>query len=235
MPENQEPKDKTDEKGNLPDPVMDVLKDLKDKVDSMSTPTEEPKTVPVDHWMGQREADRKALGFTEEQMRAHERAIARAQAPTVERTAWSALEKKPDFETLKKDIEKEASLYPIERRTPEIMEKIYYMVRGQKADSKPVVKDTMKPNSVERSRITGGPGYTGNEPGMGGAGEKDEAEKDEVLDDREKFVASKLGITEKEYAKSRNVGREIRDLRVPDARPVNSLADVELKRLTGKR
>jgi len=233
MPENQDPKDK--EEGNLPDPVMGVLKDLKEKVDSMTAPKEEPKTVPVDHWREQREADKKALGFTEEQMQAHERTVARAQAPTVERTAWSTLEKKSDFEALKKDIEKEVSLYPQERRTPEMMEKIYYMVRGQHADSKPAKKDEMKPGNVEHARITGGPGYTGNEPSLGGEREKPEPGTEEQLDEREKFVADKMGIGHKEYAKSRNVGREIRGLRVPDERPVNSLADVELKRLTGKR
>ena len=84
--------------------------------------------------------------------------------------------------------------------------------------------------------VSRGPGYTGAEPGLapgtGGTGEG--AMDEEKLDDREKYVAGKLGITEADYLKSKKAGREIRELRVPDTREARSIADVELRRLTGK-
>ena len=218
-----------------PDPVMDVLNELNKKVEELQKPAEKkPEASQVPDWKVQREAERKALGFTEEQMNAHERTIARAQAPIIERTAWSSIDKKPEIETLRKEIEEELRIYRPEQKTPELMEKIYYMVRGKHADSKPA-GTASKGSKVETTRVSGGPGYTGQEPGMSG-GREESATANEELDDREKFVVSKLQesgveITEKEYAKSRNVGRGIRELRIPDARPVTSMADVELRRL----
>jgi len=225
---------KTIDEGNLPDPVMDVLKDIKDKVEKMEKPAEEtPKSVPTaDAWQRAREEERKALGFTEEQMQAHERTVARISAPVVEQSAWSKIEKKADIENYRKEIEEELKLYPPERRNGEMLEKIYYFVKGKHADSKP--RETPRTTTVERTRVSGGPGYTGADQGLAGGGEgAPSGEAD--LSDQEKFVADKLGVGHKDYLQAKKVGKEIRELRIPDTRPVNSLADVELKRLTGKR
>lgn len=232
-----DPKDtKTEEKPPVNEEITKVLEELKSATEKLKAPVEEKPAAPVSPtYADRREALQKSLGYTNEQMAAHEEMILRAQAPVIERTAWSAIEKKSDLDTYRGEIEKELAMYPQERRTPEIMEKIYYYVKGKHADSKPAPTKETKPNPVERTRVTGGPGYTGQEPGMGGGSETKPGEEEMQLNDQEKFVASKLGITESEYAKSRNVGKEIRGLRMPDERPVNSLADVELRRMTGKR
>src|ERR1700687_1425128 len=105
-----EPTEKTEEKpGNLPEEVTKVLEELKVKLDDQNNPKEEPepKAPSGPTWQEQREADRKALGFTEEQMQAHERTVSRAQAPVIENTGWAKIEKKTDIETFRKEIEAE--------------------------------------------------------------------------------------------------------------------------------
>lgn len=232
MADNLEEKEK---EGNLPDPVMDVLKDLQQKVDAIQPKETEKKPVTAGpSYADQREADRKALGFTEEQMAAHERTQMRVNAPLMERTAWSTVEKKADIETYRKEIEAEVAIYRPENRTPEILEKIYYMVRGKHADSKPAIPPN-KGQKVEDRKVSGGPGYTGSEPSLSGGRDENRQDDNQELDDREKFVADKLGVGHKEYAQAKKVGREIRELKPQDMRPVTSLADVELRRMTGKR
>lgn len=221
-----------DDKGNLPEEVTKVLNEIKEKIDGHNAPKEEPREPVVDYRIQQRESDRKALGFTEEQMAAHERTVSRAQAPILEQTAWSQIDKKSDIETFRKEIQEELKAYPPERRTPDIIEKIYYYRKGLKADSRP--KEEPKKNAVVETRVSRGPGYDGATPGVN-AGREEAKSEDETLDDREKFVAQKLGVSEKDYAKARNVGRSIRELQVPDARPASSLADIELRRITTRR
>jgi len=231
-PTNEDPKK---EEGNLPDPVMDVLKDLQTKVADLNKPKdEEPKATTVPNWQQEREAERKALGFTEEQMQAHERTIARAQAPVIERTAWSALEKRQDLDKYRKEIEAEVAIYPQERRTPEILEKIYFMVKGRHADSAPAPKvEEKKPaDRVASSRVSGGPGYSGTEGGS--SAEKETPDKSEELDDMERMTAKKLGVDEKRFALSRNSGRDITPFK-KEAPAATSGADLELKRLQGAR
>jgi len=181
-----------------------------------------------------RAALQKSLGYTDDQMAAHEEMIIRSQAPIIENTGWSRLEKKTDLDTYRKEIEAELKLYPQERRTPELMEKVYYYVRGKHAEAKPEVKG--KPQGrVTETKVSGGPGYTGQEGGVSGEGR--ETSEEEALSEGEKFVVAKLNeggmmITEKEYAASRKAGKSIRALKVPDTRPATSLADIELKRMT---
>ena len=233
-------KTESGDEGSLPEPVMKVLQDLKTQVEGLKNP-EPVKPAPAStgpSWSERREAERQALGFTEDQMRAHEQTISRVNAPVMERTAWATIEKRPDIDTFRKEIEEELKIYPQERRTPEIMEKIYYFVRGKHADSKP---STPAPSrGVERTRISGGPGYTGSDPSLAPRNKEESTEEAEQLDDREKFVIQKfresgVDITEKEYAKSRNVGRSIRELRVPDQRQASTMADIELRRMTGRK
>lgn len=231
-PENKE--------GNLPDPVMDVLKEIQEKVDKLPKGDEKPEvTTPSAPTYADRRVElQKSLGYTDQQMAAHEEMIMRANAPVIERTAWSHIEKRPDIETYRKEIEAELAIYPQERRTPDILEKVYYMVRGKHADSKPAAP-AAKGGSREDVRVSRGPGYTGAEPGLAGGSDEKGGEGEE-LDDKEKYVVSKLReggieITEKDYAKSRNAGRNIRELRVPDQRQATSMADLELRRLTRSR
>jgi hypothetical protein len=227
-----EPTDKTEEQ-KAPEGVDRVLEELKNLSERIPAKAEEKPTTPVAPTYADRRATlQKSLGYNDEQMAAHEEMILRNQAPIIEQTGWSRLEKKSDLDNFRSDIEKELAIYPQERRTPELMEKIYYMVKGQKADSKPAGGSPS--TRVERTRVSGGPGYNGADPGVGGTGDGGKS-PEEDLDDKEKFVADKLGVGYKEYAQSKKVGREIRELRTPDSRPVNSLADVELRRMTGRR
>lgn len=231
-----EPKPKEEEKPAMNEEVTKVLEELKAATEKLKVPVEEkpaPSAAPT--YADRRASLQKSLGYNDEQMAAHEEMILRAQAPVIERTAWSSIEKKSDLDTYRSEIEKELAIYPQERRTPEIIEKIYFYVKGKHADSKPLTTPEKKPNNVERTTVTRGPGYTGQEPGMSGGGTERTEEEEMKLTDQEKFVASKMGISETEYAKSRNAGKEIRSLRVPDERPVNSLADIELRRLSGRR
>lgn len=226
----------TEEKpGNLPDEVTKVLEDIREKLDN-PTPAKETPTVPAaPSYVEQRETMKKTLNYTEEQMQAHEQMLMRSQAPIIENTGWSRLEKKSDLDTYRKEIEAELSIYPQERRTPEVMEKIYFYVKGKHADSKPAAPASAPAGSrVAETRVSRGPGYSGSDPGMPAGGGEGAGEEDK-LSDAEKFVAAKLGVTEKDYASSRRIGKSIRELRVPDARPVSSLADIELRRLTAPR
>jgi hypothetical protein len=228
--------EETKKETELPEAVTKILEELKVKVDDLK-PKEEKVITPSGPTPAEQRASRqKSLGFSDAQMDAYERDALERQGPITEQLGWMRLEKRSDIDTYRKEIEAELGPYRMENRTPEVMEKIYYMIKGRHADSKPPEKkEAPKPTGVERTRVSGGPGYTGTEPNLSATEETRNAEEENKLDDREKFVADKLGISETDYAKSRNVGRGIRDLRVPDSRPVTSLADIELKRLSGKR
>jgi len=228
---------------NKPDPkdqpngqeeITKVLEDLKTKLDAIPGQDDKPKeTVPS--FAEIREQRKKQLGFSEEQMRVHEQMLMEAQAPLIERAAWSHIEKKADIDKYRKEIEDELKIYSPQNKTPDVLEKIYYMVKGRHADSKPAdVSPKPSGSRVADARVSRGPGYSGAEPGMPAGGGASGDEEDQ-LTDAEKFVASKMGIPEKEYAKSKKAGREIRELRAPDTRQVNSLADVELRRLQSAR
>lgn len=235
------PETKTEEdkdEGNLPDAVTEALKEIREKLDAPPK-KEEPPVEKGPSANDRRAALQKSLGFTDEQMAAHEQSIMQANAPIIEQTGWTRLEKRPDLDKFRKEIESELAIYPQERRTPDIMEKIYFYVKGKHSDSKPDEKDDKK-GPVTKTRVASGPGYTGQEGGMGARDETGGGgEGDDQLSDAEKFVVQKLRdagekITDKEYATSKKVGRSIRELRVPDTREVRSLADVELRRLQNR-
>lgn len=226
------------EEGNLPPEVTKVLEDLKVKMENLPQKETPPPATTAPTWQEQRAVLQKRLGYNDEQMAAHEEMILKSQAPVIESTGWSHLEKKPDLVNYRKEIEAELENYPQERRSPQLMEKIYYFVKGKHADSKPAPAPNAPNPKVAGSRVSSGPGYSGTEPGLPAGGvSRDEGgpPQEEALDDREKFMADKLGISEKDYAKSRNAGREIRELRVPDTRQPTSLADIELRRLQNTR
>ncbi len=229
-----ETEEKKEEKGNLPDPVQQALEEIKQKLEN--PPAKEEPVIPSGPTAADKRAEiQKRLGFNDDQMAAHEEMIMRSQAPIIENTGWTRLEKKADIETFRKEIEAELAIYPQERRTPDVMEKIYFFVKGKHADSKPT-KTNEPDKRVVDTRVSRGPGYTGSEPGLTGSPRSTEgAPEEEALSDSEKFVAAKLGVDEKDYAKSKAAGRAIRELRVPDDRPATSMADIELRRLTGRR
>lgn len=237
-PENND--QESNKEGNLPEPALEVLKEIKEKVDSMSRPAEEKPTVTVPSVSEEREGYKKTMGWSEEQMQVHERQLARAAGQNNETLGWTKLEKRQDIDKYRTEIEKELAIYPSERRTPDIMEKIYFMVKGKNSDSKPAETPGTKPGSrVVDTRVSRGPGYNGADPGMASSSPGEE-NKDEALSDGEQFVVNKLaphvpgGLSEKDYAKSRNQGRSIRELRVTETLKPTSLADVELRRLTGR-
>lgn len=233
MPETK-PDEKKEKEGNLPDGVTKVLEDIKTKIDGMAPTAAPPASTPtVPSWQEQREDLKKRMGYNEEQMRAHEEMLTRQQAPIIENQGWTHLEKHKDLDKYKKEIEAEIALYPQHQRTPGMMDKIYYFVKGKHADSQPAATLTPKPNEP-RTRVSAGPGYSGADPGLPAGGGGEGGSEEETLDEKEKFVASKLGISEKDYAKARNVGKTIRELKVPDTRQSTSLADVELRRLQGR-
>jgi hypothetical protein len=234
MPPETKPEDTKTDKGNMPAEVTKVLEDIKAKLDGIPPATPPAAAAPtVPSWQDQREDIRKRMGFNEDQMRAHEEMLQRQQAPVIEKLGWSQLEKHKDIDKYKKEIEAELAIYPQHQRTPEIMEKIYYFTKGKHADSQPVTPPAPTPGTP-RTRVSSGPGYSGAEPGLPAGGGGEGGGEEESLNETEKFVAQKMGISEKDYAKSRNVGKNIRELKVPDTRQANSLADVELRRLQSK-
>jgi hypothetical protein len=219
-----------------PDPVADVLKDLSAKVDALKKAEEKPaeeKTPTVPSWQVEREAEKKALGFTEEQMQAHERSIARQQAPMVEQTAWATLEKRQDLDKYRKEIEEELKIYRPEVRNPDLLQKIYFMVKGRHADSAPAAAPAPKPGErVASSRVSGGPGYSGTEGGTGS--EPKPEDKSEELNEAEAATAAKLGVDPKRFALSRNSGKDISVFK-KEAPASTTGADLELKRLQEAR
>lgn len=229
MPEPTTEKKETE--GNLPEPVVEVLKEIREKLDKVKEPPKDTEVPKQPTYADERASLQKRLGFTDEQMRAHEETIIRSQAPQIEATGWASLEKKHDLDKYRAEIAEELKLYPQERRDPVIMEKIYHMVKGKHADSQPPKKDEPK-----TERVRSGPGYDGGGPGMpSGGGDGSTAGDDEKLSDVEKMVAAKLGVNEKDYAKSRNAGRTIKELKVSEDFKPTSKADVELRRLMGVR
>jgi hypothetical protein len=233
MPPETEKKEE-EKKGNLPDAVTEALEEIKKKLEN--PPVREEAPVRTGPTVDERRAEiQKKMGYTDEQMSAHEEMIMRSQAPLIENTGWTRLEKKPDIENYRKEIEAELAIYPQERRTPDVMEKIYFMVRGKKLDSKPPEKKPESGTRVVDSKVSRGPGYSGAEPGLSGSGGADDSKGEEELSDVEKFVAAKLGVSDKDYQTSKAAGKEIRGLRIPDERPATSMADIELRRLTARR
>src|SRR5947207_3125860 len=103
MPDDSKPK--TEEKpGNLPEEVTKVLEDIKAKLENPPVPKEEPKAPVFPSPLEQRETLKKSLGFTEEQMQAHETLLRQSQAPVQESLGWTKLEKKSDIESYRKEI-----------------------------------------------------------------------------------------------------------------------------------
>lgn len=227
-----EPKPSEEEKKGLPDAVNKVLEDIKAGVEKMNKPAEETSkpspTAPS--WQDQREDYRKRLGFSEEQMRAHEEMSAKQNAPVIENLGWSHLEKKSDLATYRKEIEAELSIYPQERRDPGLMEKIYYYIKGKHADSKAPEKRDEKP--VER--VTRGPGYSGAETGLPAGGGEGGKGEEEQLTDVEKFLAAKFGTSEAAYAKAKKERRDFRGIK-PASLEAKGMADLELNRLMRPR
>jgi hypothetical protein len=231
MPSEETPR----EEGNLPNPVMDVLKDMKAKIDNLqkTEDKQDPPAPTVPAYAAQRANLQKRMGFTDDQMAAYEESQLKLNAPAVEQAAWSHLEKRPDLDKFRADIEKELAIYPQERRTPDIMEKIYFMVKGRRADPAPAAPAPKPGERVASSRVSGGPGYSGSEGGQ--TQEKKDEPASDQLDDREIDTARKLGVDSKRFALSRNSGKDITPLRKPDERSSATGADFELKRMQGRR
>lgn len=233
--------EKKDE-SNLPDPVMDVLKDLQEKVSKIpkgdEKPIEERKAPTVPTYADQRASLQKRMGFTDDQMAAYEESQNRIQAPIIAQTGWSHIEKRSDIDKYRKEIEDEIRTggYPKERQTPDVMEKIYFMVKGRHADSAPAEERRAAPKPGERvasSRVSGGPGYSGSEGGS--STEKEATDKSEDLTEQEATVSKKLGVDPKRFALARNSGRDITPLRKTDERPTGNGADFDLRRMQGGR
>jgi len=229
--------DEKKEEGNLPDPVMDVLKDMQERISKLPKVDEKPEapasTVPT--YADQRAALQKRLGFSDDQMAAYEESQRSIQAPLVERSGWDSINKRTHFEKYKAEIDAEVANYRSEVRTPEIMEKIYHMIVGRHAESAPPAAPAPKPGErVASSRVSGGPGYSGSEGGS--STEKEPANKSEQLSEAEAETAKKLGVDEKRFALSRNSGRDITPLKKPVDQPsATTGADLELRRMQGAR
>lgn len=229
MPEPKTGEEGKESKGNLPDEVTKVLEDIKAQLGKTVDEKPETPAAKTPTYADTRADLQKRLGFTDEQMSAHEEMILKAQAPIIENAGWQKLDKKSDIETYRKELQDELAIYPPERRTPEIMEKLYFMLKGRRAESKPADKPAA--NSGEpKTRISGGPGYNGSDPSLGGR-EGATEDEDDKLSETETFVARKLGVPEKEYARAKRVGREAWKLKPQDVRESRSTADMELKRL----
>lgn len=219
-----------------PDPVMDVLNDLQKKVEELKKPVEEKPAAPTVPTRAEQRADlQKRLGFNDDQMAAYEQDQASRQAPLVEQTAWANLSKRQDLDKYRKEIEEELSHYRPESKTPEILEKVYFMVKGRHADSAPTPAASPKPGErVASSRVSGGPGYSGTEGGA--SSDPKPADKSDELNEAEAIAANKLGVDHKRFALSRNSGKDITPLkRAPEVPAAANGADLELRRLQGAR
>lgn len=224
---------------SMPEQVTKVLEELKAKLDNPPEVKAAPSSQPSQpSWTEMREEMKKKMGFNDEQMDAHEQSILSKQAPVVEELGWMKLKERKEFTKFEKEIREELAMYPPQNRTPVVMEKIYLMVRGKHADDVPANPGSPKPaggvsgREVVRTRVA--PAYSGTETGI--AGGSSEGTPEEELTEQEQFVASKLGVDTKEYAKARESGKSIRTLEVPiDWRNANNSADLELRRLKGRR
>lgn len=226
--------EKPEEKNGTQDAIAKTLEDIKAGLDNLKPKEEERPPAPSGASAAERRASlQKSLGYTDEQMAAHEESILRAQGPVIENIGWTRLEKKADIDTYRKEIEQELSIYPQERRTPEIMEKIYLMVRGKHADSKPA-PDKTPPSGRPGERVSRGPGYSGADPGLPAGGEG--GSEEDALNDEEKLTVAKLreagaDISDKEYAASRKAGKFIKSLKPKDTFVPQGRADLELARM----
>lgn len=99
----------------------------------------------------------------------------------------------PDFVKYEKAIAAELKRYPPDKRgNTTIIEKLYYVERGKEAEK----NMGKQPTNGNRQPIRGS-GPTGNGLDSGSRN------SDGTLDDEERYVARKMGISEKDYAKSK--------------------------------
>lgn len=218
--------------------AMKILTEIKEKLEGK--PVEKKEEIPAGPDPAEaRAALLKRTGFTEDQLRAQEEMVAAAQAPLVEGRAWDSLERgHKDLSEYKKDVEKEMLLYRPEFRTPELAEKLFWMVKGRSMD-----KRGAEPKAKEqpKTRISSRPGYSGSDTGMapvdGGDGEPTLSEDETEVVDRLGRAAAPLGaqVDAKTYEaskKSKKIG-QFRSRSEIDLRSANP-ADRELQRLQGR-
>lgn len=214
--------------------AMEILKEIHDK---LSKPAEEKKDTPesqpkVPDVQAVRTEHMKKMGWNEEQMRLNEEAIASAQAPLTQELAWTKLERShKDVGEYEKGIREELKNYPASRITPELLDKIYYMVKGvtiDKRDSQPKGHKSGAPSE----RIARG--YNPSENGMSSSGGGGSDKEVPELTEDERFVSSRLGVKPEDYAeakKARTIRKFARPVEISrDAGP----ADRELGNLLGK-
>lgn len=213
--------------------AMEILKDIHEK---LSKPAEEKKEIPEGQPRPDPAAARtehmKKMGWTEEQMRLNEETIANAQAPLVNELAWTKLERAhKDVGEYEKGIREELKNYPANRVTPELLDKIYYMVKGVAIDRR---------DSQPKGHKAGAPqervarGYNPSESGMNSSGGGGSGKEEPELSEDERFVSSRLGVKPEDYAEAKKA-RTIRKF----ARPIEvdrnaGAADRELGNLLGK-
>lgn len=136
-----------------------------------------------------------ATGMTDAQV---EFVIKTANVASANANAESALlkvsAKHRDFAQFEKAIAAELKLYPLDKRgNATIIEKLYYVEKGKHAE-----KNGSRENAGGRPPIRGG-GVTGEGLERGNSG----GTGADSLDNEERYVARKMGVSEKDYAKSK--------------------------------
>jgi hypothetical protein len=166
--------------------ALRIAKELEDKLNKAPD-----VTPPVPNSKDYRDRVKAETGMTDAQIDFMENTARAASAGANEAAAMATVKSKHpgDFDKFEKDIREELASYDIARRTdPNLVEKVYHMVKGKAMDKNP--KNPAPP-------IRGGnPADTGLDNGGGSGGP-------EALDDQERYVARKMGLSEKEYAQAK--------------------------------
>lgn len=195
--------------------AMKILKDIQEKLDGKPAEKTTEKEDEAPDPEKELERESKRTGMTKEALRRQDERIALAQAPIIERQAWDSMERgHKDLSEYRDEVKKELENYQPVYRTPELIEKLFWMVKGRSVDKRGSAAPVPQPKPKER--ISGG--YSGSEASLsgGGSGDRDTEPK---LSDEEKEVVDRLGsaaaplgcdLDEKGYErakKSRKIGQ----------------------------
>lgn len=204
-PGEQDPIEKAieGEEGNVDKAAeaLKIAKELEEKLKNQPDPAaeEQPDIDPAEliNTADFKAKAKETTGMTDAQI---EFTIRTAQAAASAGNAKAALAevkiRHPDFVKFEKAITAELKQYPPDKRgNAVIIEKLYYVEKGKEAEKMP--NKGSNGNGSGRQPIRGNGSPTGQGLDNGNRGESNS------LDDDERYVARKMGITEKDYAKSK--------------------------------
>jgi hypothetical protein len=147
---------------------------------------------------------KEATGMTDAQVDFVIRTASVAAAAGNEKAALAEVKiRHPDFQKFEASITAELKSYPADKRgNAAIIEKLYYVEKGKEAEKNPGRITVPSRQPIRGSGPTGQGLDNGSHEKTGGV---------ESLDDEERFVARKMGLTAAQYAKSKTT-RLVNDL-----------------------